>query len=72
MNDEQAVPTADIARLLTRSEKSVQQMARAGTIPGFKVGHSWRFFPSKVLAHLEKPAPMWYQSNRSRARKRVA
>jgi excisionase family DNA binding protein len=69
---EQAATVAEIALLLKTSKDKVYAMANAGEIPGFRVGRSWRFFPSKVKAHLEAPKDRWSQSARSRGRKRSA
>lgn len=67
---EQAATVADIAGMLKTSRDKVYAMANAGEIPAFRVGRSWRFFPSKVTAHLEAPKDRWAQSTRSRGRKR--
>ncbi len=67
-----AVDLADMARILGVSTDTVYRMVRTGDIPGFKVGGVWRFFPSEVRAHLNRPKDPWAQSARSRARKRVA
>lgn len=71
-NEENAVGIPEIAGLLKMSHDSIYRMARGGDIPGFKARGVWRFFPSKVVAHLEAPKDPWAQSSRSRSRKRVA
>lgn len=68
---EVAVGGHEIARILGVSTDTVYRMVRSGDVPGFKVGGVWRFFPSKVTAHLERPKGPWQQSTRSRARKRI-
>lgn len=74
---ESAVTASDIAAMLDVSLETVYRTAttaspKAGEIPGFKVGRSWRFFPSVVKAHLTNPRDRWAQPVRSRARKRAA
>jgi excisionase family DNA binding protein len=68
---ERAVDVTDLALILGVSTDTVRRMVRSGDIPGFKVARRWRFFPSTVKAHLERPKDPWQQSSRSRARKRV-
>lgn len=70
--DERAATVAEIALMLKTSKDKVYSMANAGEIPGFRLGRAWRFFPSKVKAHLEAPKDRWAQSARSRGRKRSA
>lgn len=67
--DEVTVDAAELGALLKRAPKIITLMARRGEIPGFKVGRQWRFFPSKVIAHLEKPRDLWAQPARSSRRK---
>jgi len=53
--EEQAVGIRVIADMLDVAPNTVRSLARAGDIPGFKVGRVWRFFPTKVRARFEKP-----------------
>lgn len=69
--DETAVTVADLARLLRKSPDTIYRLARAGAIPGFKVGGEWRFFKSAVLEHLTRPPEPLAQSQRSRQAKRI-
>ncbi|MGC5027577.1 helix-turn-helix domain-containing protein [Tsukamurella sp. DT100] len=53
MTDEQEVLTADEAASLLRvSTKTVLALARAGALPGEKVGRAWRFVRSDVLDYV--------------------
>lgn len=72
--DEQAVGIADIAHLLHVSKDTVYRQAKAGDIPGFKVGRVWRFFPSAVRAHVEtsKATDPWAMPAASRRARRAA
>ena len=45
--------TSDLAARWQVSEEWVQDAAKAGRIPGFKVGRAWRFRVDAVLAHEE-------------------
>lgn len=72
-NVEEAVGIPQIARMLHISTDTVYRKARAGEIPGFKLGGLWRFFPSEVKEHIKAPkVDPWAQSARSLGRKRVA
>lgn len=70
--DEQAVGIDAIAHLLQVSPDTVRRKAKTGDLPGFKVGHVWRFFPSAVRAHLEKPADLWAMPPASKRARRAA
>lgn len=53
MVEEQEVLTADEAASLLRvSTKTVLALARAGALPGEKVGRAWRFVRSDVLDYV--------------------
>lgn len=59
---EQALDTADVARLLKFSDpECVQKLAKRGELVGRKVGGEWRFHPDAVRAFLmgepAKPPP---------------
>lgn len=53
------------------SVKTVLMLARTKSIPGTKVGRSWRFDLDDIDAHLKRPVDPWKQSNQSRGRKRA-
>lgn len=53
MAEEQEVLTAEEAAALLRvSTKTVLALARAGSLPGEKVGRAWRFVRSDVLDYV--------------------
>jgi excisionase family DNA binding protein len=53
MQEDAAVLTADeAAHLLRVSTKTVLTLARAGVIPGEKIGRAWRFGRADLLEHL--------------------
>jgi excisionase family DNA binding protein len=40
--------SAEVARLLEESVKNVEAWARAGILPGFKLGKRWKFLRSDI------------------------
>jgi excisionase family DNA binding protein len=53
MQEDMTVLTADeAAELLRVSTKTVLSMARGGVLPGTKVGRSWRFLRTDLLAYV--------------------
>lgn len=64
-DEELPVPIAEMARLLAVSTDSVRRKAKDGSIPAFKVGRVWRFYPSLVIAELTKPRDPWAKSSHS-------
>lgn len=65
---ETAVNIAAVAEHLGLHEQTVYLHARAGEIPGFRVGRAWRFFLSEVDEHVKGGGLI--QSPQSRGRKR--
>lgn len=58
MPEDNEVLTADEAAALLRvSTKTVLSLARAGSLPGEKVGRAWRFVKSDVLAYVRGSLP---------------
>ena len=56
MPEEPEVLTAEeAADLLRVSVKTVLALARAGTLPGEKVGRAWRFVKADVLNYVRGP-----------------
>jgi excisionase family DNA binding protein len=68
---EPAVDSHELARILGVSLATVYRHAKTGQITGIKVGSSWRFFPSKVMADFALPRDPWQQSARSLSRPRI-
>lgn len=53
MPEDNEILTAEEASALLRvSTKTVLALARAGTLPGEKVGRAWRFLKSDVLRYV--------------------
>ena len=48
----------DAAALLRVSTKTVLALARAGSLPGEKVGRAWRFVKRDVLAYVGGRGPL--------------
>jgi len=67
---EVAVDLKEMARLMSISASTLNRYAAQGLVPSFRVGRSYRFFPSEVVEHLRtpvlpKPANPWGLSERS-------
>lgn len=54
--DHEVLTAAEVAALLRVSTKTVLALARAGSLPGEKVGRAWRFVRMDVLAYVSGPA----------------
>jgi len=67
---ERAVNADEIAELLAVHRSTIYSLARSGAIPAFKVGRMWRFFPSQVIAHLNRPRDPWAKRERGTLDKR--
>jgi len=52
MGDEQVLDAAGAADLLQVSTKTLLRLAREGAVPGRKVGRSWRFERTDLIAWL--------------------
>lgn len=63
---EPAVGTAEQALQLGVSKDTIYRLVRQGTIPGFKVGRDWRFYPSQVQQALSSPVDLWAPPTRRR------
>lgn len=73
MAEEAAVGVRDLAAILNTHPDTVRRLTRKGTIPGFKLGGVWRYFPSKVTEALQPSTDTWAQPARSiRARRAAA
>lgn len=44
----------EAGELLRLHEQTIQRMAKAGDLPGHRVGNEWRFRRSELLANLSK------------------
>jgi len=74
---EKAVDVAGLAQILEVSagtiyRKATDQAPAADEIPGFRVGRTWRFYPSVVKEHQSKARDPWAYSPASRAARRRA
>ncbi len=55
--DHEVLTAEEAAALLRVSTKTVLALARAGSLPGEKVGRAWRFVRSDVLAYVRGSLP---------------
>ena len=65
---EPAVDVATVAAHLGIHPQTVYTHAKAGTLPGFRVGRSWRFYLTQIDAHLNRAADPWVNSKKPRGR----
>lgn len=56
--DVEVLTAGEAASLLRVSEKTLLRLARAGTLPGRKVGREWRFLRQELLRQLETGSPL--------------
>jgi len=54
MPDEQMMSIRDVADFLKLNQTTVYAWAQQGTLPGYKLGRTWRFRPSEIEAWLEE------------------
>ena len=62
----------DCAKLLFCTPELAEEMARAGDIPGLKIGRSWVFVRSDLLAYLAERARAEAQERRAKRQPNVA
>lgn len=63
---------ADVAERLTKSPQWVTTEARAGRLPGRKVGRTWRFTEADIIAYLDRVATSGQPAKSSPVRRRRA
>lgn len=54
MPDEQLLSIRDVAQFLQLNQTTIYAWAQQGTLPGYKLGRTWRFRPSEIEAWLEE------------------
>ncbi|MFH1633117.1 MAG: helix-turn-helix domain-containing protein [Chloroflexota bacterium] len=56
MNDSQEHlwTVEDVAAYLQIKVETVRKLSRQGTIPGFQVGHLWRYKPDRIQQWIEE------------------
>jgi excisionase family DNA binding protein len=64
------ISSAECAELLDCTVEQVEELARAGEIPGLKFGRPWRFVRDDLLAYLAQKARAEAEERRSRRHKR--
>ena len=60
------IDTTECAALLRCSPDQVEEMARAGDLPGLKIGRAWLFVRADLLAFLAERAREEAQARRSK------
>jgi excisionase family DNA binding protein len=66
MSDTPVIGRDECAEMLGCTPEQVEELARAGEIPGFKIGRPWRFVRSDLLAYLAEKARADAEQRRSR------
>ncbi len=56
MSTEETIGSEDCAKILRCTPEQVEELARAGEIPGLKLGRSWLFVRGDLLAYLAEKA----------------
>jgi excisionase family DNA binding protein len=47
-----------LAQYLQMSEAKIYKLAQAGKIPGYKVGHHWRFYKEEIEEWIKSQRPL--------------
>lgn len=66
MSTEETIGSEDCAKILRCTPEQVEELARAGEIPGLKLGRSWLFVRGDLLAYLAEKAREEAQRRRSK------
>ena len=60
------IGSAECAKMLLCTTEQVEELARAGDIPGLKIGRSWLFVRADLLAYLAERARHEAQERRAK------
>jgi len=66
MSGTEVIDSEECARMLGCTALQVEEMARAGELPGLKIGRSWRFVRADLLAWLAEKARAEAEERRSK------
>jgi len=66
MTTDETIDSDDCAKLLHCTPEQVEELARAGDIPGLKLGRSWLFVRADLLAYLAEKARAEAQERRAK------
>jgi excisionase family DNA binding protein len=66
MSTDDTIGSEDCAKLLHCTPEQVEELARAGEIPGLKLGRGWLFVRADLLAYLAEKAREEAQQRRAR------
>lgn len=66
MTPEETIGSEECAVLLRCTPEQVEELARAGEIPGLKLGRGWLFVRSDLLAYLAEKARAEAEERRAR------
>jgi excisionase family DNA binding protein len=51
---DEILTVGQVSKLLKLHQRTIYKLVRNGTIPGRRVGKSWRFLKSEIIKHFEK------------------
>ena len=54
IQDEEILTVRQVSKLLKLHQRTIYKLVRNGTIPGRRVGKSWRFLKSEIIKWFEK------------------
>ena len=54
IQDDGILTVGQVSKLLKLHQRTIYKLVRNGTIPGRRVGKSWRFLKSEIMRFLEK------------------
>lgn len=63
---EPIIGSEECAQMLGCTPEQVEELARTGEIPGFKIGRPWRFVRADLLAYLAEKARAEAEERRSK------
>lgn len=66
MTTDETIGSEDCAKLLHCTPEQVEELARAGEIPGLKLGRGWLFVRADLLAYLAEKAREEAQQRRAK------
>ena len=52
--DDEILAVGQVSKLLKLHQRTIYKLVRSGTIPGRRVGKSWRFLKSEIIKWFEK------------------
>jgi excisionase family DNA binding protein len=54
IEDDETLTVSQVSKLLKLHRRTIYKLAQKGTIPGWKIGKSWRFLKSEIMKRFEE------------------